>query len=157
MEPGPVVGESGKGVSLAEMGEDAALEPAVGEMHRTPRVERPLGGVLGAGGGMKAETYPATGEPGGQLHVLGAAEGGIESAGGEDLLAGDRGIAGPELPEGRLPFAAAHRAVLLLEHRLLPGDPGLRIAGQRTERAHYRAARLRGLRAQVLADQLGAR
>src|SRR5207248_10540703 len=100
---------------------------------------------------------PATGEPGGQLHVLGAAEGGIESAGGEDLLPGDRGIAGPELPEGRLPFAAAHRAVLLLEHRLLPGDPGLRIAGQRTERAHYRAARLRGLRAQVLADQLGAR
>src|SRR5205814_10659721 len=84
-----------------------------------------------------------------------AAEGRIESAGGADLLASDGGVPGPELTEARLPFAAGHGAVLVLEHRLLPGDPRLGVTRQRAERAHHRAARLFGLGAQVLGDELG--
>src|SRR5206468_5869560 len=103
----------------------APLEPSVGAVHRAPGIERALRRVQRPRRGMETEADSTPGEPGGKLHVFGSPEGGIESTRGEDLLASDGSVARPELAEGRRPVAARHGGVLVLEHRLLPGDPGL--------------------------------
>src|SRR5262245_23020093 len=102
MKPAPVASQKRHEPVLPGSPEDLNLQLAVAALSVGPRFERTLAVVQPHRARVEAEPQAARAQPIPELHVFAAVERRIEASHGKNVLTRHRGVARPELAEGRL-------------------------------------------------------